>query len=546
LTEVLLYTADAELLKKVSKLMSVPQAKVFRLSTADCLPVLNKPDILILDMRTSETDSQQLMSMMDNDIILLYPSFWETELRKGGQWQFARILTIDNMERDLIGMLLSCTSPSVKESSPVDYLSSRSTEILNLFRQRFWTDVILEIIPQEQELLDTMADGILLEKKFRFAVPILIKIKDLAGSRSCLSSGRLSFHVGNLAMRYINVSDCEIISLSHDALLFLNYIDGTPSFFADSCKFFVSICEQMYSISVACYVGRFTALHGMPSMVRMLEDMASNNVGEDTVMCLDSSDNNMAVPDAEPPWVLWKDLLVCGKFDEMLIDATEFLRQNMRVSTEPQLLLIRFVQDYSQMLYGILSQQNISAHTIFNSKHSTNLMRNAPDSLESTLLWMHFSISLLSSYINGKLSEKTAVAIVSDYIEVNLSQKLSRQLLADAVHFSPGHLTRLFKKELGLSVSEYIAQRRLLRAEALLIQTDISVTEIAEKVGYTSYSAFFSKFKAFTGLSPTEYRSHQLSSPSDTLESAVLTTLFRHAKRRAKGRQQILLLRLRP
>lgn len=506
MTEILLFTHDTELMRKTSKILTGPQAKSLKLSTADRLPLNNRPDILILDMRVPDLEKQQLMSILENNVILLFSSFREPGLRKNGQWQFARMLTIDTMEIDLVGLIHSCIPSSAAEKNLLDFLHSRSSEILNLFRKRFWADVIFEIIPQQAELLDTMADGILLDKKYRSAVPILIKTRDSLLCRDAVSAGRLGFYIGNLATRYIAVGASEVIDIDRDALLFLSYVDGDPSFFADNCKNFVAVCEQMYSLSVSCCVGKCSSMMGMPQQVHMLEDLADNNIGEETVICLDALNVDRELPDEEPQWGLWTELLSSGRFDEMLIAVTDHLRRQMKSSTRSHQYLARFTQDYTQLLYGVLSRQNISAHSLFNTVQSADLMRNSSKTLEDALLWIHYSVSRFSEYISGCLNEKTAVAIVSDYIEVNISDPFSRQTLADLVHFSPGHLARLFKKEMGMSVTEYVFARRMAKAKVLLAQTDIPVTEIAEKVGYRTYSTFFSRFKDFTGTNPTDYR----------------------------------------
>lgn len=96
---------------------------------------------------------------------------------------------------------------------------------------------------------------------------------------------------------------------------------------------------------------------------------------------------------------------------------------------------------------------------------------------------------------------------VKGIIAANLSQgNLSRDELAGMVHVSPGHLGRIFKKEMGLSLSDYIAQRRISVAKQLLAKTNLSITAIAERVGIT-YSSYFTKmFKENVGMTPQEYR----------------------------------------
>lgn len=109
----------------------------------------------------------------------------------------------------------------------------------------------------------------------------------------------------------------------------------------------------------------------------------------------------------------------------------------------------------------------------------------------------------------GNLTEKEknpSVETVKKIIKDNISTEISRDELAAAVYMSPDHLTKLFKKETGMSLSDYIIQKRILLAQKLLSSTELSVVEIAQKAGF-SYSSYFVRiFKKKTGITPQEYR----------------------------------------
>lgn len=109
----------------------------------------------------------------------------------------------------------------------------------------------------------------------------------------------------------------------------------------------------------------------------------------------------------------------------------------------------------------------------------------------------------------GNLTEKEknpAVETVKKMIKENISTEISRDELAAAVYMSPDHLTRLFKKETGMSLSDYIIHKRILLAQKMLESTELSVTEIAQRAGF-SYSSYFVKiFKKKMGITPQEYR----------------------------------------
>lgn len=93
-----------------------------------------------------------------------------------------------------------------------------------------------------------------------------------------------------------------------------------------------------------------------------------------------------------------------------------------------------------------------------------------------------------------------------DYIEQNLSDKIQAADLARAVGYDEYYLTRRFKKETGLSVTNYVKFAKIERAKVLLDSTKMSVQAVADALGFTTRSYFIQCFRAVTGQTPTEWR----------------------------------------
>lgn len=97
--------------------------------------------------------------------------------------------------------------------------------------------------------------------------------------------------------------------------------------------------------------------------------------------------------------------------------------------------------------------------------------------------------------------------IVLDYIDQHYQEKLTIEKLADLAHFSSYHFHRIFHSVTGATVNEYIRSLRLSRsAYKLLYCYRLSVLDIALMCGFSSQSDFSRSFKAFYGISPTQYR----------------------------------------
>ena len=76
--------------------------------------------------------------------------------------------------------------------------------------------------------------------------------------------------------------------------------------------------------------------------------------------------------------------------------------------------------------------------------------------------------------------------------------------------YSRYHFIRAFKETYGETPGQYLTHRRIERAEEMLRGADLSVTEICHLVGFSSLGTFSARFKARTGLAPSEYRTRHV------------------------------------
>lgn len=103
-------------------------------------------------------------------------------------------------------------------------------------------------------------------------------------------------------------------------------------------------------------------------------------------------------------------------------------------------------------------------------------------------------------------SENPALLLAKRYIEQYYFNDLTLDIIAEYAHVSPQHLCRLFQKHMGMRPTSYLNLTRIKIAKWLLNDTDKSVTEIAEKVGYHSPFYFSTTFKKYENISPSAWR----------------------------------------
>lgn len=176
------------------------------------------------------------------------------------------------------------------------------------------------------------------------------------------------------------------------------------------------------------------------------------------------------------------------------------LVKKRRVNTQ---ILKLFRLDVTQMIYAYLHQAHIQTHEFFGSPDSERYYENAIASVEDMKAYVR---RLASVSDQSTRREKSVVDLLLEYIDEHYQSEISRSDLAQAVYLNQDYVSRLFKKEVGQSISSYIISKRMAHARALLRDSRIPINEISTRVGYDSFAYFSKLFKKSEGVSPNEYR----------------------------------------
>lgn len=125
------------------------------------------------------------------------------------------------------------------------------------------------------------------------------------------------------------------------------------------------------------------------------------------------------------------------------------------------------------------------------------------------------SIALILSGIdpNGFLPESDRITMapvrlrrVVEYVEANLAEPLTIDLLAHIAGLSPFHFSRVFRRATGMSPYRYVCERRLLKAQRMLMAADTRVQDIASACGFPRHANFSAAFARARNMSPSRYR----------------------------------------
>ncbi|MNY46244.1 HTH-type transcriptional regulator YesS [compost metagenome] len=93
-----------------------------------------------------------------------------------------------------------------------------------------------------------------------------------------------------------------------------------------------------------------------------------------------------------------------------------------------------------------------------------------------------------------------------EMIHAGYEQDISLESCAAQLKYHPVYVSRVFKKETGVTFIDYLTNYRVNMAKKWLKETDMKISEIAERLNYTNSTGFIRTFRKLTGMTPGQYR----------------------------------------
>ncbi|WP_435171478.1 helix-turn-helix domain-containing protein [Paenibacillus glycanilyticus] len=212
------------------------------------------------------------------------------------------------------------------------------------------------------------------------------------------------------------------------------------------------------------------------------------------------------------------------KVDVPLKDGATYIRTNLTFDAR---ILDPYLQPFPKMqaflrslMYGLLRRQ---VFTFCDDKTLANLLLDydkmrtltgGEPSVEDRVLFLlalfkHLQLHVFELEDTHASMDKNSghVEKILDWIETHYRQTISLESLSRELHLSSYHISHLFKQQTGMTISDYVAGRRIREACALLENTDYSINEIGRMIGGFSAPYFSQLFKKHKGVTPNLYRS---------------------------------------
>jgi len=166
-----------------------------------------------------------------------------------------------------------------------------------------------------------------------------------------------------------------------------------------------------------------------------------------------------------------------------------------------------YFKAYNNLLRQVSSKLDVTETEVISL--SEYYLERASHIYELTTLKKLFLTTLRSYYdltiASNKLNVSPMVDDAINYIHEHFSEKISTHIISDAISVNDSHLSRQFKKEVNMTITHYIQNYRIEEAKLLIEQGNLSITDIAIKLGFNDVQYFTTTFKKLMHMTPSAY-----------------------------------------
>ncbi|WP_197080987.1 response regulator [Gordoniibacillus kamchatkensis] len=390
--------------------------------------------------------------------------------------------------------------------------------------ERFWQDVLAErFVPTEANLRESLSAANMAVEPDTPVLPILLSVDRWHKEFDERDEEIMEYALRNAASEFLYPGlQSDIVRDRRGLNVALLYAGDAAAFprreaLAVACRDYIAACERYFYCTLSCYIGEAAPIDRLAAQCHSLIEIEHDNVAAaGTVIVAElrreaeahaaggagkEARKKMALPADRDDWVV---LFESGRKDELLRRLETMLAALQREKADAEALegAYHFVL---HLLYHVAHKHGLSVKELMGGKKRPDDI-TAAKSISQLRAWATRLIAAACDALEQQERQGSAVVEkVKRYIDDHL-QTVTREELAAHVYLNPAYLSRLFKKETGQSLVDYIIHSKINRAKLLLTESNRKISDIGESLGYDNFSHFGKTFKKSVGLTPQQYR----------------------------------------
>ncbi len=271
--------------------------------------------------------------------------------------------------------------------------------------------------------------------------------------------------------------------------------------------FYQSLCRELPGRSIACYYSDsfpFSEIH--PAITAASEHIKNNITNEPMVSHILPAMQPGSLDLLLPEYLNhWSSLLYSNQRNLLKKEIDFCLDKKIPAVQNRFQSLYTLNQQIVQLFFKYFYENGIDINSIFTDDFTCRDCMDHCSTVDEVKRNAAFLLDAASRNADAS-PETNYVSKAKAYISDNIRRLILVKEVADYVHLNPEYFTKLFKKETGMNIKDYIVDCKIALAKDLLTTSNLPVNMVATEVGYSNFSHFTQIFKRAEHMTPSEYR----------------------------------------
>lgn len=380
----------------------------------------------------------------------------------------------------------------------------------SVVEQRFWCDMLFGHIAPERNAIraETEKRGIAIDCDGEIRLVLLSALwrEDAIARWGSANKGILEYGLAQLCAEILlgDKTASRCVSYTKNEHIHVALI-AFAALTRQRCEALLAACLEQFGYETTLYLDDPRPLNGVGAALIELEEVDRNNIrNRGTVQTSEQfavkrDEALIDVSGLAEMLAGWEKIRILNEMKrrmDLLAAANKLGNKSMRA----------LQQNVIQAVYVHLNANGISPDTLYDSPAAQQLTLGAVRSLYDMVKWQSYFIGRALDYVKELQTGQPIIERARQFVAAHYMEDISRNEVAAHVFLTSEYFAKLFKKETGMCIKEYINGQRIQHAKLLLSGNELSVSDVALKVGFDNISYFSTVFKKQTGLAPNEYR----------------------------------------
>ncbi len=305
----------------------------------------------------------------------------------------------------------------------------------------------------------------------------------------------------------------SLTSLNHHrqfVLLLFSASQQIPEVPAENLyRFFDALCKAMPGNRIQCIAGDAMPFGALRAEYRRVRDICRGRSDDLGAMRMeydparDRDENSLPITGSGAHW---RSLLAAGQYHILMTEFENCMDRIELLPANKAKALCDLHQRMTHMFFNYFYENKADTHELFRNQYSYDAYMGSYSDEASLREAMEYMMKQVRELSHGR-APQSDVNTAKRFISDNISEPITVKDVAEHVCLSAEYFTKLFKKETGQNIKEYITLTKVEAAKDMLARADIPVGMVALELGYNNFSHFSQVFKKYEHMSPSEYRS---------------------------------------